>query len=85
MSGPRTDAQNRATMRNWGIRQLRALYGQTHMLSRERGDQVRAIIDDELAARGAKTSSAHAAESGVRVIQDLNKRRALRGERELPF
>lgn len=72
-------------MRNWGIRQLRALYAQAHMLSRERREAVQAIIDLELVARGAKTGAEHAAKAGERVLRDINQRRKLRGEVELPF
>lgn len=53
--GQRTEAQRRATMRNWGIRQLRALSAQTHMLAPARGRAVRSIIDEELSERGAET------------------------------
>jgi hypothetical protein len=45
-------------MRNWGIRQLRALHAQCHMLSGERRDRAWAAIDEELAARGAETEAA---------------------------
>lgn len=55
---PRTEAQHAATMRNWGIRQLRALYAQCHMLAAPRRDAAWAIIDEELAARGAETEAA---------------------------
>lgn len=49
-----SEAQQAATMRNWGIRQLRALYGLTGSLSADRRRQVQAIIDEELADRGAE-------------------------------
>jgi hypothetical protein len=40
-------------MRNWGIRNLRALYALSLAIRGERGDAIRLLIDDELAARGA--------------------------------
>lgn len=54
---PRSDAQHKATMRNWGIRNLRALYRLAHQLSPARRDAVQAIIDDELKSRGAMTTA----------------------------
>lgn len=52
---PPSEAQHRARMRNWGIRNLRALYRLAHQLSRERCEAVQVIIDEELKERGAKT------------------------------
>lgn len=54
---PATDAQKKARMRNWGIRNLRALYRLAHQLSPARRDAVQAIIDDELKERGAMTTA----------------------------
>ena len=52
-----TEAQNKARMRNWGIRSLRALYRLAHQLSPARRDAVQAIIDEELKSRGAMTTA----------------------------
>lgn len=67
MKGVRpTEKQNAARIRNWGIRSLRAFYALSHNLSRERGDRVRAIIDEELAERGANTHAQHVEAVGKR-------------------
>lgn len=55
---PRTDAQQAATMRNWGIRQLRALYAMSHMLTGPRRQVMQRLIDAELEERGAETEMA---------------------------
>lgn len=85
MTKPRTEAQDRAVTRNWGIRNLRALYALTYQIGGDRGFMIRALIDEELVARGALTTAQHAASIGNRIQRDINQRRALRGERELPF
>ena len=59
MSGPPTAKQRAATMRNWGIRNLRALHALSYRIVGERGDAIRALIDAELVERGAKPTSAH--------------------------
>lgn len=51
----RTDAQHKATKRNWGIRCLRAFYRLSYQLSPERGEIIRRVVDEELASRGAET------------------------------
>lgn len=61
MTGKPTQRQSEARMRNWGIRNLRALYCLANQLSPERRRQVQAIIDDELRARGADTMAEQAA------------------------
>lgn len=57
--GERSQAQENAAMRNWGIRQLRALQAQARVLSPARSAQVRALIDEELVSRGADTEEQH--------------------------
>jgi hypothetical protein len=54
-----TEKQTAARMRNWGIRSLRAFYAQCHILAPERREKVCAIIDEELAARGALITKQH--------------------------
>jgi|HubBroStandDraft_1064217.scaffolds.fasta_scaffold306001_2 hypothetical protein len=74
-------------MRNWGIRNLRALYALSYQISGERGAAIRALIDEELVARGALTDAAHSAAVGNRIFREIADRRA-GGEDddlELPF
>lgn len=52
---PRTEAQDRAVTRNWGIRNLRALYALAGQLSPSRRRAVQALIDEELRERGAQS------------------------------
>jgi len=51
-----TPAQTAARKRNWSIRNLRALYALTFSIQGPRGASIRALIDEELAAKGAMTS-----------------------------
>lgn len=54
----RSEAQQAATQRNWGIRQLRMLHAQARMLTGGRCQRAWMIIDEELAVRGAETEAA---------------------------
>ena len=54
-------------MRNWGIRNLRALYALSFQITGKRGFVIRALIDDELAARGALTTAERAAKMWERI------------------
>lgn len=49
-----TEAQEAARMRNWGIRNLHALYAQAVQLRADRRSAVQRIINEELADRGAR-------------------------------
>jgi len=55
MSAP-TPAQTVARMRNWSIRNLRALYALSYQIQGSRGATIRALIDEELASKGAMTT-----------------------------
>ena len=54
MSGLPTRAQIDARARNWRIRCLRSLWAQCHMLSPNRAEEARSIIDAELRSIGAE-------------------------------
>ena len=56
-----TKAQDKARMRNWGIRNLRAFRALAYQLTGSRRTAVFDIIDEELIARGAKTHAEHEA------------------------
>ena len=56
---PPTEAQNKARMRNWGIRNLRALRALCYQLTSPRREAVFALIDEELKERGAMTHAEH--------------------------
>lgn len=73
--------QDKAWMRNWGIRNLRALYAMAYQLSLPNRQIVHAAIDAELHARGARTTAQHLA------FQQLKAdRRSDRARRDLiPF
>lgn len=58
----RTAAQKAANARNFHIFKLRGLASFSCLLSRPRRDAMRRLIDEELAAMGAKTSAEHEAE-----------------------
>ena len=73
MSIPPTEKQRAATARNWGIRNLRALYALTWSIRGERGDAIRRLIDDELLARGALPTVAHHAAETVRRVKQYQK------------
>ena len=76
-----TPKQDKARMRNWGIRNLRALYAQAYQLSLPNRQIVHAAIDAELHARGARTTAQHLA---FQQLEATRKRdRALRNE--IPF
>ena len=68
----RTQKQNDATMRNWGIRSLRGFYGLSYQLEIERGERVRAIVDEELAARGAETEAARRDRQNSELMETAN-------------
>jgi hypothetical protein len=57
-----TEAQDRARMRNWGIRNLRALYALSYSLTGERRTAAHDAIDAELALRGAEPEGARKAQ-----------------------
>jgi hypothetical protein len=61
-----------ARTRNWGIRNLRALYALSYQVQGERGAGIRALIDDELVARGALTT----AQRDAKALAEFLHRRA---------
>lgn len=56
MKKPPSEAQHKARMRNWGIRNLRSLHAQCTQLTGERRTRAQAIVDEELKLRGAATT-----------------------------
>lgn len=55
----RTEAQKLASMRNWQVRNLRALQTQAYRLSPDRRARVIEIVDEELIGMGAKPYHEH--------------------------
>lgn len=55
---PRTEAQERATMRNFTIARLRGLWFLVHPVSEPGRSQIRAILDHELLTYGAEPQTA---------------------------
>lgn len=58
----RSPAQKVASNRNFRIFKLRGLYAQMHLLTCKRRDQARKLVDQELAAMGAKTETQNIAD-----------------------
>ena len=56
-SKPPTDAQSKAHARNFTIFRLRGLYYHAWLLTDARRDQMRALVDAELAALGSETQT----------------------------
>lgn len=53
-------------MRNWGIRNLRALYAMSYQIGGDRGLVIRSLIDDELSERGADITAEHEAKQRLK-------------------
>jgi hypothetical protein len=78
---PATPAQEASRTRNWGIRNLRALYALSYQVAGARGDAIRALIDEECAARGARTYAEHAEAVAARwKKQESGEHAALRNQ-----
>jgi len=58
----RSPAQKAASNRNFRIFQLRGLHAQVRLLTGKRREQAMKLVDQELAAMGAKTESERDAE-----------------------
>lgn len=67
MSARPTRAQIDARTRNWRIRCLRSLWAQCNMLSPNRAEDARSIIDAELRSMGAEGER----ERRLRQLQEL--------------
>lgn len=66
---PRTEAQERATMRNFTIARLRGLWFLAYVVREPRRSQIKAIIDDELIDLGCEPQT-------ERVIRETAERDA---------
>jgi hypothetical protein len=77
----RTSAQQAASMRNWGIRALRALHASCIQMSPARRDAAQAIIDEELVARGALATPDYR----KALAEDWRKRVDKEEDQEVPF
>lgn len=68
-----SEKQAAARGRNWGIRNLRALYAQAFQLSPVNRAVVQSVIDAELVQRGALPTDQHEAAKVAKAMKKLPK------------